>query len=84
MDDKIRPMPPWLSVTLFGIPCLLEILVMYRLMPLLDGKGLHPILNYAVFSMPMVLLFAAAFTGFRLEGRKIRWPEISERFRLEK
>ncbi len=84
MNDKIRPMPLWLSVTLFGIPCLLEILVMYRIMPWLDGRGLHPMLNYAVFSFPMILLFAAAFIGLRLEGRKISWPEIRERFRLNK
>lgn len=78
----LKPMGLGLSMTLFLIPALLELGVMYALLPRLVERGVSPLGLYAVFMAVPALMLMAALLAHRLEGRALNGPALRDRFRL--
>ena len=84
MPLAYHPMPLWLSLVFFGIPSLLEWLSIYIGIPTLSKAGVSVFWSFWLcLSTPMVILFVAALTAYRLEGHPWTWAGIKARFRLK-
>lgn len=82
-DDSIQPLPLRRSLPWFGIPAAVGALVVYVIMP---AVGEITLINYLVTyaTIPMLALMAAALIAYRREGNALTWPELKQRFRLER
>jgi membrane protease YdiL (CAAX protease family) len=80
-------MPLWQSVLLFGIPAALFYVVTHcGIAGMVEITGIPFILSWFLLGglFVFVPLFVIALVGFRLEGRRFRWAEIRDRFRLHR
>ncbi|MGZ3602842.1 MAG: CPBP family intramembrane glutamic endopeptidase [Ktedonobacterales bacterium] len=80
---KPAPLPLWQALLLFGIPAVLFRIVLY------NGTGflvMHGVSESAAvitaFLIPSVLLLLATFVAVRLDGYKLSWSMIQDRFRF--
>lgn len=71
------------SILLFGVPALVFTGFLFVVMPATVAAGASPFVAFhAGFMAPLVLMLAAAFLWYRLEGRPWTWAGIRDRFRL--
>ncbi|WP_423189806.1 type II CAAX prenyl endopeptidase Rce1 family protein [Alkalibacterium sp. f15] len=83
VKQTLKPMPLWESALFFGIPTVIFCFSIYIVMPLLGEAGVNPILNYSLTLMgPVCLLFIASFVALKMDGYRLNWKTIRERFRL--
>ncbi len=85
-ESRIKPMPLWQSVLLFGIPAIIFYLVThYGIAWLADAVGLPVILSW--FLLGGFLIFIPLFTGAlicaRLEGNELSCTILRNRLRLK-
>lgn len=79
------PLPLWQALLLFGIPAILFRLVLYSGTGFLVTHGVsESVAVIAAFLIPSVLLLLAAFVAVRLDGYRLSWPVIRERFRFRR
>lgn len=83
MKPDLEPMPLWLSLLYFGIPTVLELILLLWVLPTLDRSGAPPIVLFCLWASPLVLMVIAALVGHRLEGRPLTLVALRERLRLE-
>lgn len=86
VKDTIRltSMPLWQSLLLLALPSAYFFISIYLLMPLLGRLSVDPILNYSLtLTGPVVLLFTASLTAFKMEGNMFKWQVLRIRFRLK-
>jgi hypothetical protein len=81
-DVKLKPMPVWLSLALFGIPGAFIYWGMYEGVPALVKIGVPLFVAFALLSLPGAVLLVASLVAYRLEGHAWRWLEFKERFRF--
>jgi len=81
-SDRVRPLPLLPALVLFGFPALLEYVAAWHLVPALDRAGFSPLLQFAAFASPMVLILGATFVFYRLEGNPWTWAAFGHRLRL--
>lgn len=85
MTEKIKPMPLWMSLLLFGIPAIVLILATWYGMPwLITQTGIPVILSWFVAGGLLVFipLFFAAIFASRLEGHPLSYSALRSRLRL--
>lgn len=82
-NASIKPMPLWLSIAFFGIPGAIGFWNAYWGIPLLLGWGVPLQICFpAVLSGMGIVLLGVALVAYRLEGNRLSWPALKERFRL--
>ncbi len=85
LRNVIQPMGWRLSLLLFGIPGLVEVMRAYWLTPALASSGLPPLYAEMIpASIVLAAMLLAAIIGYRLEGRALIWSGLTERFRLRR
>jgi membrane protease YdiL (CAAX protease family) len=82
LDQRLKPMPLWLSFILFGVPGAIIYWAMYEGVPLLVQNGLPLVVAFALLSLPGVGLLVASLVAYRLDGYSWNWAEFKERFRF--
>ncbi len=83
-SKPVASVPLSISLLLFGIPSALQVALAYLVLPLLHTMGVPLLVQFIVFSLPLLGLFAAALTAYRLEGRPWQWQALFERFWLQR
>jgi membrane protease YdiL (CAAX protease family) len=80
----IKPMPFWMSLLYFGIPSLVATLGIYVGIPAFNRAGVALFPTFMLFTAgPLVLMFMAALSAYRIEGNPVSWVGVKERFRLK-
>jgi membrane protease YdiL (CAAX protease family) len=81
----IRPLSVWQTPFFFGIPTILLILSIYRLVPYLLAQGFSEYTSLDVaFLVPFVLLFCASLVAYGSAGHARTWRALKDRFRLRR
>src|ERR1700733_14990204 len=81
----ISPAPVYQAAIIFSATSLLFFASLYVLLPLLRVHDISWFTTYSlVLAAPMFLLVAFAFLAYHLEGRRLRWPDVRDRFRLQR
>lgn len=83
-DARLKPMPLWLSLILFGVPGIFFYWAMYSGIPLLLRGGLPLIISFALLSLPGIGLLIVSLAAYRLDGYGWNWTEFKERFRFHR
>jgi membrane protease YdiL (CAAX protease family) len=83
-QNLIPAMPIWASALFFGVSSLVVSLAIYWLAPVLIARNTALIYIFIVLSVPMLLMFIAAWVGYFSEGNKFSWGSIKVRFRFKK
>ncbi len=82
-NSPLKPMPLWQSLLFFGIPTLLGILGLYRLLPGLAEAGVPLFWNYMISVVGMFpLLLSLSLLAFRIDMGPLSWTGIKRRFRI--
>src|SRR5512141_1764472 len=81
-DARLKPMPLWLSLILFGVPGIFFYWAMYSGIPLLLRGGLPLIISFALLSLPGIGLLIGDLALYRLGGSGWHWTELKERSRF--
>jgi membrane protease YdiL (CAAX protease family) len=85
LSPPVKPAPLYEAAAIFGATSLLFFAFLYLLLPLLR---LHHVSWFTAYNLvlaaPMFLLVGCAFLSYHLEGRKLRWPDVRDRFRLRR
>jgi membrane protease YdiL (CAAX protease family) len=69
----------------FAATSLLFFACLYLLLPFLRLHHISWFTTYnLVLAAPMFMLVGCAFLAYHLEGRRLRWPDVRDRFRLRK
>lgn len=80
---SLKPLPFAQSIFLFAIPALVMMVTMHIIYPSLVNSGFTGFKAMVVtYTVPMALMFAAAFAGIALEAGDAK-PQILKRFRLD-
>jgi membrane protease YdiL (CAAX protease family) len=80
---SLKPMPFWMSLLFFGIPCIAGWVSVYIVLPALTNLGFPMFWNFWLcLTIPLAGMLIAALVAFRLEGRPWKWVELKSRFRL--
>ena len=83
MSPPVKPAPVYEAAIFFAATSLLFFACLYLLLPWLR---LHHICWFTTYNLvlaaPMFMLVGCAFLAYHLEGRRLRWPDIRDRFRL--
>ena len=82
----IKPLSLWAALLYFGIPAAVVAFIVYVVMPFLAARGVPIFYNYLLVyaTAPMLALMAASFIAYRREGNVMAWPDLKNRFRLNK
>jgi membrane protease YdiL (CAAX protease family) len=81
---SLRPMPFWMSLLFFGIPCAAGWLSIYVALPGLARLGMPLFWNFWLcLTLPLAGMLTTALIAYRLEGFPWIWKEIKIRFRLK-
>jgi hypothetical protein len=85
VSPPVKPAPLYEAATIFAATSLLFFACLYLLLPLLRLHHISWFTTYnLVLAAPMFMLVGCAFFGYHLEGRKLRWPDVCDRFRLRR
>lgn len=80
----LKPMPFWMSLLFFGLPCAAGWIGVYLVMPALSKLGFPVFWNFWLcLTVPLAGMLIASLIAFRLEGRPLTWVEVKTRFRLK-
>jgi membrane protease YdiL (CAAX protease family) len=83
VSPPVRPAPPYEAAIFFSSTSVLFFVCLYLLLPLLRLHRISWFTTYnLVLAAPMFLLVGCAFLAYHLEGRRLRWPDVRDRFRL--
>lgn len=85
LEQEIRPLGFAAAAAYFGLPALLMVFTLYIGEPFLIAQGV-PVFFGSSLALygPLALLLAAALAAYRLEGRRMTWPGLAERFRFRR
>jgi hypothetical protein len=73
------------AAIIFAATSLLFFACLYLLLPLLRLHHISWFTTYnLVLAAPMFILVGCAFLAYHLEGRRLRWPDVRDRFCLRK
>ena len=79
----LKPMPFLLALLYFGIPALIFVLSVYFLIPFFMSRGVTEFMSYSwSLLIPLILMLLASLIALRMEGYRVDWQSIRERFRL--
>ena len=85
LSPPVRPAPLCEAAVIFASTSLVFFAFLYLLLPFLR---LHNVSWFATYNLvlaaPMFMLVGCALLAYHLEGRRLRWPDVRERFRLGK
>lgn len=82
---NLKPAPLRFAVPIFAATSLLFFSALYILLPALRNRGLSWFVTFnLVLALPMLLLLCAAFIAYALEGRRLNWGCVRDRFRLDR
>jgi membrane protease YdiL (CAAX protease family) len=85
VSPPVRPATVYEAAIIFAATSLLFFACLYLLLPLLRVHHVSWFTTYnLVLAVPMFMLVGCAFVAYHLEGRRLRWPEVRDRFRLRK
>jgi membrane protease YdiL (CAAX protease family) len=85
LNPPIKPAPVYEAAIIFATTSLLFFACLYVLLPLLRVHHISWFTTYnLVLAAPMFMLVGCAFLAYHLEGRRLRWPDIRDRFRLRR
>jgi membrane protease YdiL (CAAX protease family) len=79
---QIRAMPLPLSVALFGLPCLLFVVLQRWVVPHMAAAGIPHLVSFLVLGSPHLLFFFGALYAYRREGWPWRLGDLAARFRF--
>lgn len=81
---NLKAMSLPVALLCFGVPAAVIAVDIHFIMPIFDRQGLGIFWNYMFVyaAAPMLLLIAASFVAFRLEGNPMTWAAVRVRFRL--
>jgi magnesium-transporting ATPase (P-type) len=84
-NEKIlKPITYWASLLYFGIPSTIIIFFIYYLWPYLNKIGTPAIVSFAfIMYVPLASLLIASLLAFLIEGNKMSWTNLKNRFRLK-
>ena len=83
-ERVLKPMSFWSSLLYFGIPSMVITGCIYYLWPYLNKIGTPAIVSFTfIMYVPLASLLVAALIAFLLEGNKMSWVNIKNRFRLK-
>ena len=83
-NEKIlKPITFWSSLLYFGIPSMIITIFIYYLWPYLNKIGIPAMVSFTfIMYVPLASLLIAALLAFLMEGNKMSWANITNRFRL--
>jgi membrane protease YdiL (CAAX protease family) len=85
LSPPVKPAPVYEAAIIFAATSLLFFACLYLLLPLLRLHHVSWFTTYnLVLAAPMFMLVGCAFLGYHLEDRRLRWPDIRDRFRLRR
>lgn len=85
MSEKriLKPMPFCISLLYFGIPSAIITILIYIVWPYFNKMGVPLIISFTILMyIPLMFLLLASILAFLLEGNKISWKNLKNRFRL--
>lgn len=83
VSPPVRPAPLYEAAIIFASTSLLFFAGLYLLLPLLRLHHVSWFITYnLVLAAPMFMLVGCTFLAFHLEGRRLCWPDVRDRFRL--
>ncbi|MCG7851529.1 MAG: CPBP family intramembrane metalloprotease [Methanosarcinaceae archaeon] len=79
----LKPMTFWSSLLYFGIPSMVITIFIYYLWPYLNKIETPAIISFTlIMYVPLASLLIAALLAFLMEGNKLSWANLTNRFRL--
>jgi membrane protease YdiL (CAAX protease family) len=85
VSPPVRPATAYEAAIIFAATSLLFFACLYLLLPLLRLHHISWFTTYnLVLAVPLFMLVGCAFLAYHLEGRRLRWPDVRDRFRLRK
>jgi membrane protease YdiL (CAAX protease family) len=85
LSPPVKPAPVYEAVIVFAATSLLFFACLYLLLPWLKLHHVSWFTTYnLVLAAPMFMLVGCAFVAYHLEGRRFRWPDVRDRFRLQR
>ena len=83
-ERRLKPMNYWSSLIYFGIPSIVSIILIYYLWPYLNKLGTSAIVSFTlIMYLPLASLLVASLIAFLIEGNKMSWVNLKNRFRLK-
>src|ERR1700730_9817447 len=83
VSPPVMPAPVYEAAIIFASTSLLFFACLYLLLPLLRLHHISWFITYnLVLAAPIVMLVGCAFLAYHLEGRRLCWPDVRDRFRL--
>ncbi len=84
-NEKIlKQITYWSSLLYFGIPSMVMTILIYYLWPYLIRIGTPAIVSFAfIMYVPLASLLIVSLLAFLIEGNKMSWANLKNRFRLK-
>jgi hypothetical protein len=83
VSPPVRPAPLYEAAIIFASTSVLFFACLYLLLPFLRQHHISWFATYnLVLAAPMFMLVGCASLAYYQEGRRLRWPDVRDRFRL--